>query len=412
MGVTRRAEFRVYPTSAQQTMLAKTFGSCRVVWNDALEMFLEGFKAGSPAPAFSEVAKRVTTEAKRTPERAFLAEVSNVALQQSLNDLRQARSNFFASIAGRRRGPRVSAPRFKSKRARQSARFSRNGFVLRPNGRLYLAKIGDLQVRWSLKDKQGRPILLPSEPSSVTVIRKPSGKFFVSFCYTTEGSEPLPQTPRTTGIDLGLKDFAVMRDAQVVDNPKYYRKGQEKLSRLQQKHARSQRGSKRREKLRLKVARWHERIAAQRDDFLEQLSTRIVRENQSVFVEGLAVRGLSRGRAAKSVHDAAWGKFLQLLEQKCQQYGRDLVTVDRRFPSTQLCSSCGAISGPKGPQDLRIRTWSCPCGVTHDRDRNAEINIRREGSRLLSERQSKIRKLAEGLTSAEPGVKPESLNAR
>ncbi|MDA1385017.1 RNA-guided endonuclease InsQ/TnpB family protein [Glycomyces lechevalierae] len=411
--MTRRAEFRVYPSAPQRAMLAKTFGCARLVWNDALGVFLDAYRSGVPASRFGDVVKQVTTLAKRTPERAFLCEVSNAALQQSLNDLRTARNNFFASLSGKRKGRRVGAPRFKSKHGRQSARFARNGFKLRRNGRLYLAKIGDLRVRWSLKDPAGRSIRLPAEPSSVTIIRKASGKFFVSFCYTTEDDDTLPPTPRDTGIDLGLKDFAVLRDGNAVPNPRFYGKGEVKLARLQRKFARAKKGSRRREAQRVKVARWHERIANQRDDFLEQLSTRVVRDNQAVVVEDLAVLGLSRGRAAKSVQDASWGSFLRLLESKCDRYGRDYVSIDRWFPSTQLCSSCGAVTGPKGQRGLRIRSWSCPCGVTHERDRNAEINIRREGRRILAERQETMsKKLAEGRSSADRGVKPESADKR
>ncbi|MFG3338509.1 RNA-guided endonuclease InsQ/TnpB family protein [Glycomyces sp. NPDC048151] len=413
MSETRRAEFRVYPTGPQRVMLAKTFGCARLVWNDALNVFLAAYRSGQAAPHFGDVVKQVTTLAKRTPERAFLSEVSNVALQQSLNDLRQARGNYFASLSGRRRGPKVGAPRFKSKHGRQAARFARHGFVLRDNGRLYLAKIGDLRVRWSLKDPAGMPIRLRADPSSVTVVRKPSGKFFVSFCFTVEDGDTLPPVSRETAIDLGLKDFAVLRDGRAVAHPKSYAKGQAKLVRLQRGLSRARRGSKRWEAQRVKVARRHERIADQRKDFLEQLSTRIVRDNQAVVVEDLAVLGLARGRAAKSVQDASWGAFLRMLESKCGRYGRDFVRIGRWFPSTQLCSSCGAVTGPKGRRDLGLRTWSCPCGVAHDRDRNAEVNIRREGRRLMNERrETACKKLAEGRSSADRGVKPESRNAR
>lgn len=382
-----RYQFRIYPTFPQRVMLARTFGCVRTVWNDALRSFEEAYKAGEPTPEFGSVTKAVTTLAKRTKERAWLAEVSAVPLQQTLRDLQAARKAFFDSLAGRRVGPRVGRPRFKRKAGRQSARFTRQAFILRPNGRLYLAKIGEVRVAWSRE--------LPAEPSSVTVIRRPDGRYFVSFVVVAEGGSSFPDAAEEfeTGIDLGLTAFAVVRGGRVIDNPKFFRRAERKLRKAQRELSRKQKGSSNRAKARVKVAKVHARVADQRREFIEQVSTRIVRKNHAVCAEDLNVKGMARrkGHLGKSVHDAALGMFLRVLESKSARAGRTFVKVGRDFPSTQLCSACGARTGPRGREDLKVRQWRCrTCGVCHDRDVNAEINIRREGQRLAA--------LAEGRT--------------
>ncbi len=361
-------------------MLARTFGCVRTVWNDALVIWRDAYSAGRPAPSMALVSKQVTTDAKQTPERAWLTEVSAVPLQQALRDLRQARRNFFDSVSGRRGGPRVRPPRFKRRAGQQTARFNRNSFSLRENGRLYVAKVGGLKVAWSRE--------LPSEPSSVTVIKTPTGKYYASFVVALEEGadllEPIGDPEAETGVDLGLKDFAVLRGGKVIENPKFFRKLERKLKKVQRALSRKQRGSRNRAKTRLKVARIHERVKDTRSDWVNKQVKTIVAENQGIFVEDLHVRGLSRGRSAKSVQDAAFGMFLARLESKAQRAGRTFVAVDRFFPSTRLCSACGALTGPTGLEGLKVRAWACGCGAVHDRDINAEINIRREGRRLVA----------------------------
>jgi putative transposase len=325
--------------------------------------------------------KALITMAKRTRERSWLAEVSAVPLQQSLRDCHAAYRNFFDSLSGKRAGGRVGPPKFKRRTGTQTARFTQNSkFRVVESGRLRLPKVGDLKVAWSRE--------LPSAPSSVTVIKTPTGKYYASFVVAvddgTEKLEPLPDADAETGIDLGLKDFAVLRDGKVLESPKLFKKLENRLKKAQRVLSRKAKGSANRAKARVKVAKIHEKIKYSRSDWVDKQVKTLVSENQALYVEDLNVKGLSRGRAAKSVHDAAFGIFLSRLESKAARAGRKFARVDRFFPSTQLCSACGVLTGPKGLDGLRVREWACGCGARHDRDRNAEINIRREGKRLVA----------------------------
>ncbi|MFF3728581.1 RNA-guided endonuclease InsQ/TnpB family protein [Streptomyces erythrochromogenes] len=248
--------------------LARTFGCARVVYNDALAARKAAWKADRSKIATGALAKRVITDAKRTPERTWLAEVSVDALQSSLRDLDTAYANFFASVTGKRPGRRMSLPVFKSKKdSRQSVRFSRNGFRCRDNGRLYLAKIGDVRVRWS------RP--LPSKPSSVTVVKDPSGRYFASFVIAVE-PEMLPPVDTEVGIDLGLTHYAVLSDGRVIDNPRFLRRAERTLRKAQQNLSRKAKGSANRAKARIKVARAHARVADARRDWCHQTASRLI----------------------------------------------------------------------------------------------------------------------------------------
>lgn len=323
----------------------------------------------------------VITAGKKTPEREWLKEAPSVALVQSLADLHSAYRNFFASKRGLRQGPKIAPPRMKKKTGRQSIRFTRNGFKLRDNGRLFIAKLGDVAVRWS------RP--LPSEPSSVTVVRDPAGRFFASFVVETEDQPfaELDLEETETGIDLGLSSYAVLRGRKIT-SPKFFRRQEKELRRAPRKLSRAQKGSNNRRKAKLAVSKIHARIADQRHDFIEQHTTRIVRESQAVYVEDLNVRGMGsrKGRRAKSVHDQSLGMFARALQAECARYGRGFAKVDRWFPSTRMCSApgCGSIEGPKGLEGLKVRRWVCSCGAVHDRDENAEANIRAEGRRIFA----------------------------
>lgn len=371
-----RYNYRIYPDQGQQLMLARTFGCARVVYNDGLRARRDAFHGSEPYISDVTLQKMVITAGKKTPEREWLKEVSSVALVQSLADLHTAYRNFFASRRGVRQGPKIAPPRFKKKSGRQSVRFTRNGFVLRENGRLYVAKVGDLKVKWSRA--------LPSEPSSVTIIKDPAGRYFASFIVETE-DKPLPEldTEETdTGIDLGLSTYAILRGRKIA-TPKFFRRQAKKLKRAQRKLSRAQKGSSNRRKAKLAVAKVHARIADQRRDFIEQETTRITRESQAVYLEDLNVKGMAK-TFGKSVHDQSLGMFARALEAKCARYGRTFVKVDRFFPSTQLCSHCGSIEGPKGLSGLSVRTWTCSCGTAHDRDQNAEYNLRAEGRRIVA----------------------------
>ncbi|MFJ9693889.1 RNA-guided endonuclease InsQ/TnpB family protein [Kitasatospora sp. NPDC101183] len=360
-----RYSYRVYPTAGQRSALARTFGCARVVFNDALAVRKQARKDGLPYPRGTDLQKLVITGAKRTTERSWLASVGVDPLIQSLRDLDTAYRNFFDSVSGKRAGRAMGPPRFKSKRdSRQSLRFTRNGFRIRSNGKLNLAKIGDVRVKWSRA--------LPADPSSVTILLDPSGRYHASFIVDVE-PEHLPTLDSEIGIDLGLTTYAVLSDGSVIDNPRFLRKAEKRLKAAQRELSRKAKGSKKREKARRKVARAHAKVADTRRDWLHKQTTRIIRETQAVYLEDLNVRGLGRGRLAKSVHDAGWAAFRRLLEEKAARYGRTVGIVHRAFASSQLCSRCGHRDGPK---PLAVREWTCgACGVLHDRDLNAARNI-------------------------------------
>ncbi|WP_218911611.1 RNA-guided endonuclease InsQ/TnpB family protein [Streptosporangium sandarakinum] len=360
-----RCRYRLYPDAVQREALARAFGCARVVFNDGLRARQAAREAGLPYVSDGELSKRVVTEAKQTPERSWLGEVSAVVLQQALADLNAAYRAFFASITGRRTGPKVAAPRFRSKKdRRQAIRFTRNArFSVTAGGRLRLPKIGEVPVRWSRT--------LPSEPSSVTVIQDAAGRYFASFVVET-GDEPLPESAAEVGIDLGLTHFAVTSDGRKIDNPRFLRRAAKKLRKAQKALSRKVNGSANRNKAVAKVAKAHARVADARRDFAHKLSASIIRDNQAVYVENLSVKGLARTRLARSVHDAGWSAFTAMLEYKAARYRRTFARIDRWFPSSKLCSACGAIAET---MPLSIRSWTCPCGVAHDRDVNAAINI-------------------------------------
>jgi putative transposase len=289
-----------------------------------------------------------------------------VVLQQALADLNAAYRNFFASRTGTRKGPKIGPPKFRSRKDhRQAVRFTANArFKVLPNGRLRLPKIGDVPVRWSRN--------LPAEPSSVTVIRDPAGRYFASFVVQTEPGA-LPEADPVVGIDLGLKHFAVLSDGRKVTAPQFLRCAEKKLKRRQRDLSRKQKGSRNWDKARIKVARTHAWVADARRDFHHRLSTVLIRENQAVAVEDLAVRGLARTRLSKSVYDAGWSSFAAMLEYKARLYGRTFIKIGRFVPTSRTCSACSLTDGPN---PLHVRTWQCPgCGARLDRDINAAVNV-------------------------------------
>ena len=362
-----RYSYRLYPTPCQRAALARAFGCARVVFNDALRARQEAFAAGLPYLTDAQVSARLTA-AKATPERAWLGEVSAVVLQQALADLNTAYRNFFASITGKRKGPKAGPPRFRSRKdRRQAVRFTANArFKVLADGKLRLPKIGDIQVRWS-RD-------LPSEPSSVTVIIDAAGRYFASFVVDAQ-PDALPAAEAVTGIDLGLTHFAVLSDGRKIASPRFLRRAEHKLRRAQKALSRKQDGSQNRDKARVKVARAHARVADARREFCHQLSTALIRDNQAVAVEDLAVSGLARTRLAKSVHDAGWSAFVAMLEYKARLHGREFHRIGRFEPTSQVCSACGVKDGPK---PLHVRAWQCPaCRTWLDRDINAAVNVAR-----------------------------------
>jgi putative transposase len=337
-----------------------------VVYNDALAERRRASLAGERS-SDTEVQRRVITQAKRTPERAWLTEVASVALVQACQDARRAHRNWLDSVTGKRSGRRVGRPRFRTKHRRQSIRLTRNGFAFR-GATLYVAKVGQVRVHWSRE--------LPSAPSSVTVIREPDGRYYASFVVERDPT-PLPPVSRTAGIDLGLVWFATIAASdctiETLANPRHLRAAARRLGIAQRRLSRKRKGSKNRAKARLRVAVAHRKVRDQRADHHHKLALRLIRENQTIAVEDLAVAGLARTRLAKSVHDAGWAMFVRLLEAKAAQHGRQVVKIGRWTPTSQTCSACSHRDGPK---PLGVRAWACPaCGTVHDRDANAARNI-------------------------------------
>ncbi|MCX5184643.1 RNA-guided endonuclease TnpB family protein [Streptomyces sp. NBC_00268] len=366
-----RYAFRLYPEPGQRLALARAFGCARVVYNDAVRAREDARRAGVPFPTAGVLSQKLITQAKQTPERSWLGGVSAVVLQQSLRDAEVVYKNFFASLKGERKGAKSGAPRFKSrKESRQSIRFTTNArWSITGSGRLNLPKIGAVKVKWSRT--------LPAQPSSVTVIKDAAGRYFASFVTDTDPAADaarMPDTDQSVGIDLGLTHFAVLSDGTKIDSPRFLRRAEKRLKRAQRELSRKQKGSKNREKARLKVARAHAKVADARHEFHHQLSTKLIRDNQAIGVEDLAVNGLARTRLARSVHDAGWSAFVHMLEYKAARYGRTLVRIGRFEPTSQTCSACGVKDGPK---PLNVREWTCSaCGTVHDRDHNAAINVK------------------------------------
>ncbi|GAB3667242.1 RNA-guided endonuclease TnpB family protein [Actinocorallia lasiicapitis] len=359
-----RYSFRLYPDAGQRQGLARAFGCARMVYNDALRVRETARAQGLPYPKSKDLSKQLITEAKRAPERSWLAEVSSVVLQQALRDLDAAYRNFFDGLAGKR--PRMGAPRYRSRKdTRQAVRFTANAkWRITDGGKLCLPKIGDVPVRWSRN--------LPSTPSSVTVIKDSAGRYFASFVIDAS-PEPLPETDTVVGIDLGLTHFVILSDGTKINSPRFLRRAEKKLKRAQRDLSRKAKSSKNRDKARVKVARAHAKVTDARRDFHHQLSTRLIRDNQAIAVENLAAKALARTRMAKSVHDAGWSAFVGMLEYKAELYGRTLIKIGRFEPTSQVCSVCGVKDGPK---PLTVREWECPhCGTTLDRDINAAVNV-------------------------------------
>ena len=298
-----------------------------------------------------------------------------------------------------RKGRKVAPPRFRSRKDnRQAIRFTANArFKVLDNGRLRLPKIGDVEVRWSRT--------LPCAPSSVTIIKDAAGRCFASFVVQST-DEALPPSDSGIGIDLGLTHFAVLSDGTKVAAPKFLRRAARKLRRLQQDLSRKIKGSNNRKKAVVTLARAHARVADTRRDWQHKLSTQIIRDNQAVYVEDLCVVGLGRTRLAKSVHDAGWAAFTRMLEYKAARYGRTFAKIDRFAPTSQTCSACGRLDGPK---PLNLRSWTCPCGAVHDRDVNAAINVLAAGrAESLNACGAQVRPAPVPAPREEAGIHPDA----
>ncbi|MDB9493684.1 RNA-guided endonuclease TnpB family protein [Spirulina major CS-329] len=350
--------YRFYPTAEQENLLRRTLGCTRLVYNRALFARTEGWYERQERIGYKETSA-LLTEWKKEEEFSFLNEVSSVPLQQGLRHLQKAFTNFWAG--------RARYPNFKKKRNGGSAVFTKSAFRWK-DGELLLAKCTEaLPIRWSRQLPQG------AEPSTVTIKLEPSGRWFVSLLVDVE-IDRLPVRSNKVGIDLGISSLVTLSTGEKVANPKTFKAKYKRLRKAQKSLSRKSKGSNNRQKARLKVAKLQAEIADTRKDFLHKLTTQLVRDNQVIAVEDLAVKNMVQNhKLAQSISDASWGELVRQLEYKCEWYGRELIRIDRWFPSSKRCSSCGHIVEK---MRLNVRDWVCPeCGCHHDRDINAAINI-------------------------------------
>jgi putative transposase len=355
----RAFKYRVYPTPEQETLLRRTLGCVRLVYNKALAHRTEAWYERQERVDYIQSSAQLTLW-KKEEELQFLNEVSCVPLQQGLRNLQKAFGNFWAG--------RAKYPNFKKKRHGGSAEFTKSGFRWK-DGQVFLAKCTEaLPIRWSRQLPKG------CEPSTITVKLDACGRWFVSLLVDDITLKPLPVAMQSVGIDLGITSLLALSTGEKVSNPKHFNRLRKKLKRVQKALSRKVKGSNNRHKARLKVARVHAQISDSRQDFLHKLTTRLVRENQTIAVEDLAVRNMVKNhKLSRSISDASWGELVRQLTYKAAWYGRNLVKIDRWFPSSKRCGNCGHIVD-KLP--LSIREWTClSCRTVHDRDLNAANNI-------------------------------------
>ncbi|MEU2615213.1 transposase [Micromonospora sp. NPDC007271] len=389
----RAFKFRFYPTPEQADLLNRTFGCVRKVYNLALEARTTAWYQRQERINYNATSAMLTAW-KKSEELAFLNEVSCVPLQQSLRHLQAAFAAFWDK--------RARYPRFKSKRkSRASAEFTPSAFRFK-DGQLTLAKMAEpLHIVWS------RALPAGQSPSTVTVSRDAAGRWFVSLlCEDTPAQ--MPAATAAVGIDAGLDHLLTLSTGEKIANPRHERADRIRLARAQRELARKDKDSRNQAKARLKVARVHARIADRRRDHLHKLTTRLVRDNQTLVIEDLTVRNMVRNHSlARAISDAAWRQFREFLTYKCAWYGRNLVVIDHWYPSSKVCSACGAVA-EKMP--LNARTWTCPCGATHDRDINAAHNILAAGL-AVSACGAGVRPQRGNLRSGQSAVKQENPRA-
>jgi putative transposase len=353
-------KYRLYPNKEQQEYFAKCFGCTRFIYNRMLSDKIEYYKETKQ--------KLNNTPAQYKKEFEWLKEVDSLALANAQMNLQKAYNNFF-------KRPEVGFPKFKSKKNHYYSYTTNNqgGNIYVSDRYIKLPKIGLARVK--------RHRTFDGVIKSVTVSQTPSGKYYVSVLVECEEQEKVPQSDNKIGIDLGIKEFAITSDGKKIENPKFLKKSENRLRKLQKDLSRCQKGSKNRKKCRIKVAKQHEKITNQRKDFLHKLSKRIIDENQVICLENLKVKNmLGNHKLAKSISDVSWSEFVRQLEYKADWYGREVIKIDTFYPSSQICSHCGHKDGKK---ELSVREWICPkCRTYHDRDINAAINILNEGLKI------------------------------
>ncbi len=342
-------------------MLRRTFGCVRLVWNKTLADRQRRYTTEQRGTPYKET-DAALSEWKRSDDLAFLSEVSSVPLQQTLRHQHSAFQSFFNKV-GR-------YPRFKSRNSRQTAHYTRSAFRIKQDG-LWLAKTSaPLRVAWSWPDID----MTRLDPTMVIVSSEPDGRWYVTFAVDVAESTPLAPTGQTVGVDVGLKDFATLSTGGTIANPRHLAKRQRNLARYQRRMARCQRGSMNRAKAKLRVARAHSKVRAARQDFLHKTSTDLVNRFDRIGIEDLNVAGMVKNHSlARAISDVGWAEFRTMLEYKAERAGRQVVAVNRWYPSSKTCSDCGHLLASLS---LGTRHWTCPdCGSRHQRDMNAAKNL-------------------------------------